>query len=1021
MRGISVGCRWGFVFVVAALSGGSWFMLLRADDKAPPAKSLAEELPRIPPIAYDKTMSTFEIANGFKLELVAHEPEVVDPVDACFDEDGRMYVAEMIDYPFSPEPRPMCPEGIGKKEAALVRLLEDTDADGKYDRSTVFADKLQWVTAVACYKGGIFAAAAPHIYYLKDTTGDGVADVREIVFSGFSRHNVQALINNIKWGLDNHLYGAGGMNGGDISRREQKLMSLSGAQILRIDPVTETLEPLSGGSQFGYSTDDWGNQFVSSNSDHIQEVIFPHHYLLRNPYLPVPGVTRSIAVEGGAGPVFRKSQPEPWRIVRTRRRAADPELSKRLPISELAPTGFFTSATGVTIYRGNAYPAEYRGNAFVGDVGGNLIHRKFLTPKGAGFSAARADKTQEFVTSLDNWFRPANFVNAPDGTLFVLDMYRETIEHPASIPDDIKAFLHLESGFDKGRIYRLVSPNMQRITPPKLGSKSAVELVAELESLNSWNRETAQRLIWERQDKTAVEPLRKLVQSSSEPLARLHALYSLAGLKALTPEILLVGLSDKHPGVREHAVKLSDPFVNDVPAVADKLLSMTDDDAYRVRWQLAFTFGEIKSQAGVDGLARLARRDIADPDLRTAWLSSVASQAGPLFVRLLADKQFNAQPAAGTLLNQLAAVAGAIPTGGHAGQVLSGLTQTHDLSLAKQQALLQSLGDGLARRGKTIAALTRSTEVSAETKASVAEMFAAAVKKVGDRERSLAEREAAAGLLAFADAELARPALVELLSPLAATPLQIAGVKALSVLNPAGVESLLLKPWRGYSPTVRHEVIEALVRSVPRLEVLIKAVADGDVKPGEIERDKKQLLLNHPNEKIRNAAKKVMGSDVVSNRTKVIAEYQQAMASLQGDATRGKPVFQKICAACHQVGDIGKAVGPNLASTQNKTPADLLVNVLDPNREALPAFTTYTVVTDQGLILSGIIGSESATSVTLRRADGAEDVVLRANIEELVSNGISLMPEGLEKDITAAQMADLIEFVRSIPPAPAAK
>lgn len=1017
MRGMSLGCRWEFLLLILAVCGSSSFVLLHADDTTPAKKSLAEELPRIPGVPFDKTMSTFKLAKGFTLELVAHEPEVFDPVDACFDENGRMYVAEMRDYPYSPEPRPQCPEGLGKKDAAVVRLLEDTDADGKYDKSTVFADKLQWVTSVACYKGGVYVTSAPHIYYFKDTDGDGVADIREIVFSGFSRQNVQALLNNLKWGLDNHLYCAGGMNGGTLTRREQNLLVLNGAQILRIDPVKETLEPLSGGSQFGYSTDDWGNQFVSSNSDHIQEIVFPHHYLLRNPYLPVPGVTRSIAVEGGAGPVFRKSNPEPWRLVRTRRRAADPEFAKRAPPSELYPTGFFTSATGVTIYRGSAYPEEFRGNAFVGDVGGNLVHRKILTPKGAAFTAVRADKTEEFLSSTDNWFRPANFVNAPDGTLYFMDVYRETIEHPVSIPEDIKAHLDLQSGHDKGRIYRFVSPNMKRITPPRLGGKTSVELVAELESLNSWNRETAQRLIWERQDKSAVEPLVKLVQTSMQPLGRLHALYCLSGLNALTPEVLLVALNDKHPGVREHAIKLSDAFVNQAPALAEKLLAMTDDEAYRVRWQLAFTFGEIKSPAGADGLAKLAQRDISDPDLRTAWLSSIAAQAGPLFARLLADQKFNSQPAAGTLLNQLAAVAGAIPDGGHAGQVLSALTLTADLTPVKQQALLKSLGDGLARRGKTIAALMQSAEISAETKTAVAAMFTSATNKVADDKLPLPEREAAVGLLAFADPQIAQPVLSELLSPQSPTPLQIAAVKALSVLNPPGVEGTLLDAWRGFSPTVRHEVIEALVRSVPRAEVLLAAVGEGKVKPGEIERDKKQLLLNHPNEVIRNAAKKVVGGDVVSNRTKVVAEFKEAITKLQGDATRGKVVFQKICAACHQVGDIGKAVGPNLASTQNKTPADLLVNILDPNREALPSFTTYTVVTDQGLILNGIIGSESATSITLKRADGAQDVILRANIEQLVSSGISLMPEGLEKDITPVQMADVIEFVRSIPPA----
>lgn len=991
---------------------------LRGDDKKAD-KSLADELPRIPPVPYDKTMPTFALTNGFTLELVAHEPDVINPVDACFDEQGRMFVAEMRDYPFSPEKRPMCPEGLGMKEAAVIRMLVDTDADGKYDRSTVFADKLEWVTSVACYKGGIFATAAPHLYYFKDTDNDGVADVREIVFSGFSRHNVQALVNNLKWGLDNHLYCAGGMNGGNLSHREQMLMSLNGAQILRIDPVTEKLESLSGGSQFGYSMDDWGNQFVASNSDHIQEVIFPHHYLLRNPYLPVPAVTRSIAVEGGAGPVFRKSQPEPWRLVRTRRRAADPELSKKLPISELVPTGFFTSATGVTIYRGNAYPPEYRGNAFVGDVGGNLVHRKVLKPQGAGFIAERADSKAEFLTSIDNWFRPANFVNAPDGTLYIMDVYRETIEHPISIPDDIKAHLDLTSGNDRGRIYRLVAPNMKRMTPSKLDGKSTSELVAELNSLNSWNRETAQRVIWERQDKSAIEPLQNLVVSSVEPLGRLHAMYCLQGLKALTPKILLVALNDPHAGVREHAVKLCDPFVNESSAIAEKLLTMTSDPEFRVRWQLAFTFGEFKSTAGAEGLAKLAERGVDDPDMRTAWLSSTASQAGASFVRLLSDDKFNAQSASLALLSQLAGVAGAIPEGGHAGQVLSALTQAPKVTLAKQQALLQSLGTGLARRGKTISSLMQSAEVSDETKSSVAQMFGGAVKKITDPNQPLADRIAASGLLAFADPHQAQPALVTLLSPQTPTDLQVAGVRALSILSPTKVEDSLLEPWRGYSPGVRHEVVEAMVRSIPRLNALLKAVGDGRVKPGEIERDKKQLLLNHPNEAVRTAAKKVIGSDVVSNRTKVIAEYQQAMANLQGDATRGKVVFQKICAACHQVGDIGKAVGPNLASTQNKTPADLLINVLDPNREALPAFTTYSVVTDQGLVLNGIIASESATSITLRRADSAQDIVLRANIDELVSNGISLMPEGLEKDITPAQMVDVIEFVRSIPPAPA--
>src|SRR5439155_13701923 len=190
----------------------------------------------------------------------------------------------------------------------------------------------------------------------------------------------------------------------------------------------------------------------------------------------------------------------------------------------------FVSATGVTICRGGAYPEEFRANAFIGDVGANLIHRKTLTTYGSnGFIARRADEMTEFVTSTDNWFRPVNFVNAPDGTLFVLDMYRETIEHPVSIPEDIKAYLDLESGNDRGRIYRLVSPGMKRTTPSKLGKASVPELVAQLESTNAWNRQTAQRLLWERREKSAVPLLVDLAKKSKSPLGRLHALYTLGG------------------------------------------------------------------------------------------------------------------------------------------------------------------------------------------------------------------------------------------------------------------------------------------------------------------------------------------------------------------------------------------------------------------------------------------------------------------------------------------------------------
>ncbi len=278
----------------------------------PAQKSLADELPRIPPVEPQQALATFQVQRGFRLELMAAEPLVASPVDACFDENGRMYVAEMRDYPFSWEPTKLNPQGGGKKDAGVVRLLEDTDGDGKFDRSHIFADKLTWPTSVCPYKGGVFVLAPPHLWYLKDTDGDGVADVRQIVFTGFGRDNVQAVTNNLKWSLDNRIVFAAGRNGRDLVRNGKTVFSIHG-QDISLDPATLELSPMTGGEQFGLSFDDWGNRFVCSNSNHIEQVVFEDRYVRRNPYVAISGTIRSIAKEGPAAPVFRRSPAEPWR------------------------------------------------------------------------------------------------------------------------------------------------------------------------------------------------------------------------------------------------------------------------------------------------------------------------------------------------------------------------------------------------------------------------------------------------------------------------------------------------------------------------------------------------------------------------------------------------------------------------------------------------------------------------------------------------------------------------------------
>ena len=303
-------------------------------------------------------------------------------------------------------------------------------------RAPVFVSGLSWPTGIVPYDDGVFIAVAPDLIYAKDVDGDGKADVKKVVFTGFGTENVQGLVNGLL-----------GARTAGFTERQAATAARSGTwpgpgqsrsrcagRDFRFEPDGSAFEAISGGGQFGHSFDDWGHRFTCSNSNHIRQIVVPAHDLERNPALVAP-VVLDIPAEGPAAPVFRMSAAEPWRVVRTRQRAADPELRKRLPPTELFATGFFTSATGVTIYRGTAYPAEYRGNAFVGDVGGNLVHRKRLEAQGATYLATRADQGVEFLASTDNWFRPVNFANTPNGTLLILDMYRETIEHPCPFPN----------------------------------------------------------------------------------------------------------------------------------------------------------------------------------------------------------------------------------------------------------------------------------------------------------------------------------------------------------------------------------------------------------------------------------------------------------------------------------------------------------------------------------------------------------------------------------------------------------
>ncbi len=570
--------------------------------QAPPPVHWA--IPPAPFLSPEQALASFRIVPGFKVELVASEPLIEAPVSMEFDPDGRLYVLEMRGFM-----RTVDGQGEDQPTGRISRL-DDTDGDGRMDKSTIFAEGLVLPRAMALVRDGLLVAEPPKLWYFQDADGDGKAEQKIEVSADYGNQaNPEHTANSLTWGRDNWIYSAN-----HTTRYRQ------------VDGYWEKQTTFFRG-QWGLTQDDYGRLFFNSNSDPLRADLVPAQYFMRNPAFKTP--------LGGNVQVVKNLEVWPARM--------NPGVNRGYQKGQLRDDGSlrtFTGACGPCIYRGELFPSRFYGAGFICEPTGNLVRCNMLSEEQGLITGSNAFSGLEFLASLDERFRPVNLHNGPDGALYVVDMYRGVIQHKIYLTSYLRhqaLSRDLDKPVDAGRIYRIVPEGAKRSTPLKLARLSSQELVRQFETGNGWARDTAQRLLVERQDSTATPHLLELIRAGRFPSA-VYAFAVLQGMGESSTDAALAGLASTDGKVRAAAIRYGEAFLRTegINPVSRKMLAATADPSFDARLQLAFSLGESRSPEAELALLTLVERDVESPLIRSAAVSGLAGRELEVLAKMLA-------------------------------------------------------------------------------------------------------------------------------------------------------------------------------------------------------------------------------------------------------------------------------------------------------------------------------------------------------------------------------------------------
>ncbi|SHH29067.1 putative membrane-bound dehydrogenase domain-containing protein [Chryseolinea serpens] len=966
-------------------------------------------------------LKTFTLADGFTIELVASEPMVADPVAMDVDEHGNLYVAEMHGYP------------LDTHGSGVIKLLTDTNGDGFPDKSTVYADSLVLPMGVMCWKKGIIVVDSPDVIYLEDTDGDGKADHKQILLTGFALSNPQHNANTPVFGLDNWIYIA---HQGEVTPKvyikefgdlgtpihfsqfpdAPTLPQNANGRSIRFKPDAKEIEMLSGESQYGQAFDPWGHLLGTANANHLFHEVIAARYLNRNPNLRPATSLQMLPDHGDACEVFPTT--------------LNPEHQL------LTDVGVITSSCGVTWYEGGLFPKPFDEITFIAEPVHNLVHIDKLADKGATFTASRVYERKEFLTSTDAWCRPVNFYTGPDGALYIIDYYRQIIEHPEWMSEEVAASGKLYEGSDKGRIYRVTPTGTSPLNwcgQIKLGDASSLELVKQLANHNIWWRRTAQRLLMDRHDASAVPFLKQLIDTTTFAPAVVHALWTLDGLAATDAGYLQKALKHSVAGVRENAIRIAELHLNEIPTLENDLLALQDDPDAKVRFQLLCTLGYLATNPAASARQEILRRDIEDEWVQVAALSATRGHEWEMLANAIKDLGDKETPGRRSFIQQCASVVALSNDQDNITKIISLATKNQGAADPWwQAAMLQGLGNVgkevafpttalatslLASFKNPVASERRKAEVALLCRKGIddhtleTKIIQAARNIAPDETKDISLREDALSMLIL-DAS-ADPLLYQnIISPTSPENLQTIAVRVYAKFNATAAGKYLVANWKTLTPGIRDVAMDAFLSSSQSAAILLDAIQSKQIQPATIGWPRMVELMNNDDADIKKRARALLAHEQ-ADRNEIFKKYEPAL-SLKGDAVKGAIVFKNVCSLCHQInGANGRAFGPDLATIRNRDKQFIMADILDPNRSIADGYELWKIERTNGESLTGIISSETSATLTVRFASGHETTVPRNDIAKLEAIETSAMPRGLESAVSMEEMADLMAFIKS--------